>query len=406
MVAEYNLVRAIIDRDNGIPYSGVLERQSITPNVFYRGIDKIGVLITGLGRGYERRTLEEIAADPQRKKELFNMGEEFIIEQCRRVSAGTLTKLYDGTFKHPDNLKHLIYHRLIKRRPNMASHRDKVIASIKRMPSNLGDYLKEVVGSSALSYMAGAAQSPLRVLKIFDEVYQEKTKDASLFDLSAKKHIHEWCYIIKAPRNFWSDYENVKTAVYHTLTETHPKLGSNDRGVVLKEIRALPENLQEYFSSIGLWGVMICPFIKGSPSRVIEIFDQGYQDKTGDASLFDLTQEHMHLWDFASDFWHSYENRKIAVSHILIEEHPRLANGTRSEVLSIIKSFPRNLTQYFLSLGLWGTMVYDNGNPKTSSPQRLLRTFDGCFRDKSDEAGLFDRRYRNSLEFKGCRLVR
>jgi hypothetical protein len=393
----YNVVKAIIDRDAGMPYSEVLSRQNITPKSFFMGVSRINDLIRDNPGDV---VLEEIAADPIRQRELFNMGEDCIIEQVRRGS-----RFYDGIFKHPENVGYIIYHKLINQRPAMASKdRSRVIASIKSMPGNLGEYLEKVLGGSTYSCSVGKqADSWLAVLHVFDAVYQAKTGDRSLFDLTAKEHLHEW--FNRASKNYWTNYEIVRKVVYHVLTEKRPRLASLDRDVVIKEIKSLPDNLVEYFESIGLYGALQSRFVKSSPLNLLMIFDEEYMNVTGDASLFDLKQDnHLHIWDFGSQIWVSYEKRKEAVAHILTTEHPGLATGTRLEVLSIIEKFPADLIKYFLSIGLANSML---GRVKKGgySSQRVLRLYDDYFKERSGEPSLFDKRLRRRLEFRHGRRV-
>ena len=56
----------------------------------------------------------------------------------------------------------------------------------------------------------------------------------------------------------------------------------------------MPSNLKGYFQSLGLNGLMQRAFEKGkqsSPAAVLEVFDRVYQRETGDASLFDKSQD-------------------------------------------------------------------------------------------------------------------
>ena len=79
------------------------------------------------------------------------------------------------------------------------------------------------------------------------------------------------------------------------MTENNQNLSSENREEVIETIKNLPVNLQKYFSNIGLGGLMEMAFgkgKKGSPLAVLEVFDQVYQKKTGDASLFDKRQKY------------------------------------------------------------------------------------------------------------------
>ena len=71
-------VGAILDRDNGDSYEAVLDRYNLTPNRFFRAVNQdISNLILSTSKE-NARALEGITSDFKRKRELFNMGEEFI----------------------------------------------------------------------------------------------------------------------------------------------------------------------------------------------------------------------------------------------------------------------------------------------------------------------------------------
>ena len=87
----------------------------------------------------------------------------------------------------------------------------------------------------------------------------------------------------------------MEEAVYHILTEQNPRLLSQNRGEVTEGIKGLPGDLQDYLHSIGLAGLMTVAFEKGeqsSPLAVLRAFDRAYQRKTGNAGLFDQTQQY------------------------------------------------------------------------------------------------------------------
>jgi len=175
-------------------------------------------------------------------------------------------------------------------------NREKVISEIKKITSNFQEYLRslKLSGMFNCTQKKGEKGSPLAVLKIFDKVYQEKTLEASLFDLTQKGHLHEWGDTFNAPNNYWKNPSNVEKAIYHSLTEENPELASSDRKEVIDAIKKMSGRLQDHLHSIGLYGLMISAFKKGeqdSPLAVLKIFNKVYQEKTQEASLFDKTQK-------------------------------------------------------------------------------------------------------------------
>jgi len=199
-------------------------------------------------------------------------------------------------WRNPKTILAAVYHLLTEDKPRLASgDRSEVIEGIKNLPGNLFEYLGSLgIGGMMANWPKNLREwSPSVVLNIFDQAYQEKTGDKSLFDLNESKHIHKWGEGFMVPQNFWKQKSNVREAVYHELTENNPKLVSNDRTIVIQNLKCLPYGLSDYFKSLSLGGLMAQAFGKGkngSPLDILRVFDEVYQERTGDKSLFDQTQ--------------------------------------------------------------------------------------------------------------------
>lgn len=300
-----NYIWAILDRDHGISYPEILEKFQLSPNQFSLAVSSRLDKIIELASAKEKVTLEEIASDQQRRTELFRMGEEFIRAQYIDLMSkrpNTLKYLYMGTLVHPENIELLVYVALTHHHPELASpDRSEIVSGMNNLPSNLEVYLVSIGLGGLMTHAFNKREigSPLAVIKVFDKVYQAKTGDVSLFDLSQKEHLHEWGIGHKAPSNYWKDSANVERALYHTLIEHNPQLASRNRSKVISGIKNLPTNLQDYFYSIKLGGVMQHAFELGeiySPRAVLRIFDIVYQRETGNKSLFD--QRHRNYLNF------------------------------------------------------------------------------------------------------------
>lgn len=293
-------IEAIIARDRGMSYEDVLTTFEITPNQLYRAVTRDLEDLIRYAEGSERRPLEQISADSERKRELFNMGEAFVCAQYDRIQGKIpgekQRRIYNGTYTHPFNVETLVYYALTQDNPPLSSHdRIVVVGTIQGLPTNLKKYFHQLgLGSLMVSaFEKGQRGSPLAVLEVFDRVYQRITGDASLFDLTQEQHLHRWGDTFRAPQGYWRDQANVEEAVYHTLIEAQPELVSSDRVTIVGTIQGLPTNLQKYFHQLGLAGLMVSAFEKGqqdSPLTVLEVFDRVYQAKTGDVSLFDQSK--------------------------------------------------------------------------------------------------------------------
>ena len=264
---------------NSIGLGGLMTR------VFERG--KIGsplAVLEVFDRVYQKRTEDISLFNLNHPQHLHKGGRDFRTPQ--------------SYWKNPANVEEAIYHTLIEYNPQLAStRREEVIQGIKNLPTNLKEYFCSIGlgGLMVAAFGKGKQGSPLAVLEVFDRVYQKKTDNVSLFDLSQKEHLHMWGDNFMAPQSYWKNSDNVEEAVYHTLTENNQKLSSENRKEVIETIKNLPVNLQKYFASIGLGGLMAIAFGKGkngSPLAVLEVFDQVYQRKTRDASLFDKTRKY------------------------------------------------------------------------------------------------------------------
>ena len=110
-----DFIEAIIARDEGMPYPEVLETFELTPNQFARAAKEHGSFIHFIeGRG--RKVLEALSSDPKRRRELFNMGEEFVKQQYDRIQGkipGEKQSIFhEGTLVHPENINALVYYAL------------------------------------------------------------------------------------------------------------------------------------------------------------------------------------------------------------------------------------------------------------------------------------------------------
>ena len=199
-------------------------------------------------------------------------------------------KAPNSYWQNPANVEEAVYHTLTEDNPKLASgNRKKVIQAIKNLPFNLKDYLRSLGlgGLMIKAFEKEKQDSPLAVLEVFNRVYQRETGDVNLFDLNQKDHLHKWGDKFKAPQSFWKSPTNVEEAVYHVLIEDRPKLASKDRRVVIHTLKSLPKNLQKYFRSLDLSGLMDS-FGKGrqnSPLVILQAFDRAFIKTTGNPSL-------------------------------------------------------------------------------------------------------------------------
>ena len=407
-------IRAVFDRDSGVPYTGVLEKYGISPAKFSRMVTRELGDYVNLLNGETRLLMTQIATDPLRRSELLNMGEEFIKQQYDRMMGKIPNEkqltFYEGTFMHDDNINAAAYYALIFHNPELESgSRGEVIETIKNFPYNLGKYLKELKLGGLMCYALedDKKSSPLAVLEIFDIMYQKKTGDKSLFDLNEEHHLHKWGDNFRAPRSYWNDAGNVEEVVYHALIENHRQLASTDRKKVIKAIKRLPSPLTGHLHSIELRGLMMRAFEKGkinSALAVMEVFDRVYQRETGDKSLFDLNEKyHLHKWgdDFRApnSYWANTFNVEEAVYHTLTERRPTLASLDRSRVIRALKNLPRGLAVYLHRLGLSSLMQNAFDGKYYDSPLAVLKAFDGAYRRRTNDKSLFDRRKNGYMVF-------
>lgn len=393
-------IMAISERANGTPYTEVLDRYSLTPDQFAIAVFRAHV---DLANEYVR--VSAIIETPERVSDLFNMGEEFVRQQydrlIGRISGQKQSKFYQGTFLHPKNISTLVYYALASNNPTLASkNRDEVIEGIKQLPTNLVVYLRKI-GLGGL--LGKSNDSPLSVLEIFDGAYREKTGDPfSLFDLTQKSHLHKWGDNFVAPNYYWQDDSNINEAVYHAITEKFQLFSAADRKKVTEALSSIPGQSRTFFRDIGLRSVLSQAFPEGKKDyavSVLEVFDKVYQQKTGQPSLFDLSQPyHLHKWGewtppnvYVNDPFFVAE----AVYHTLTEEIPSLKEVNRDNLITAIKrDLPLALEPYFQSLYLG----WVGGKSKHL---RVLRAFDMRYQQLTGQASLFDKGQANYLSVDG-----
>jgi RNA polymerase sigma factor (sigma-70 family) len=201
--------------------------------------------------------------------------------------------------------------------------------------------------------------------------------------------------------------ENVDILIYHAFSidrnfSNNEGLDSFDREHVVNTLRSLPVSLTKYVKDLGLQTVSSKCF-NGCTLDLMFAFDREYQRRTGDTSLFDLTQEaHLHTWDFyvKNGFWrddHKGPNKEkvreatyhIVMQHILGENNSELNPHNWEQVIKAIGNLPDRLTDYFCSTELKSFMqhgLYD----KTNSPLAVLIEVDLAFQEATGKPSLFD----------------
>jgi len=394
-------IGAIICKDEGMPYLDVLRTFELTPNQFAYAIIRNLDSHIRLIEGKPRQILEAIESSPTRKAELFNMGKQCLKEQYDRIHGRipgeTQDNFYQGLSYHTDNIKTIIHYALTSNYPKLgSSERKVVIDELNNLPSDLTNTLQRIKIRRLKTLKAGKLTniSSLEIFDYFDKEYQRNTEDNSLFDLNKELHAHRWEIGGKAPQSYWKNKSNVEEAVYHLLTENQPKLLSNDRDEVIKQIKDWPNKLAEYFDKFKLTSIMHTA-LNGSPIRILEVFDRVYQRKTGNKSIFDLNQkEHLHRWDVAGhapiDYWQDKSKVEEAIYHRLNEDNPIMVSNNRSKIVECINSFPQNLTEYFYSIGFSGLIMTAFENEKRGSPLAILEVFDKVYQRETKDVSLFD----------------
>ncbi len=298
-------VDAILLRDRGTPYPEVLEQCGLNPHQFSYAVITLEKQIEKQALPSKvLRCLTPILRDSTRRRELFNMGGEFIAEQYLRVLKSMQTDqretLPPGIHVHPQNVEELAYHALTHAYPDLKSKSRRVVKeTLDTLPTDLEPYFHELVldGLMTCGFEKGQQYSPVAVVEAYDRVWQRKTGNTSIFDLSKEHHHHWWGRRWRSPKHTWKKREKQEEAVYHTLAENNPLLRSKKRAHVVSGICALP-SLRPYLYSLELGGLMrvlrttATPHTGGDCSfSILQIFDRVYRQTTGDASLFDSTQE-------------------------------------------------------------------------------------------------------------------
>ena len=291
-----NTINAIVARDGGLPYTEVLERYGILPIQFYKAVHRAVIKPRSFGLPVDKDTqqiLEEIRSSTDRQSELFRMEEELIQNEYDktfgRVVEKPQKKVPPGTMMHPQNRVFLVYHAINSSNPELKSaiennDRMEVIYLIRKMPKHLTNYFYNLA-------LGALMNNTSYILELFDTGYQQKTGDVSLFNLSHRLHLHKWHENFNAPRHYWKNPSNVEEAVYHTLTENHPELLSNERREIIREILLFPDSLYSHFQALGLAGLMGSG-LNNSSRAILEVFDKVYQRERNEHSLFDRKQEH------------------------------------------------------------------------------------------------------------------
>ena len=391
-------IEIILDRDRGVPYESVLDRYDITHQKFSRIVKALPYLITQ-SRGKMRALLKKIHGDTQRRENLFFMGEECIKNQYARIISGKQLRFYHGIYNNYENIKNLVYHGLIFHHNTLGfKSRTWVVKAIQGLPRKLYEYLRSIRLTGIItSELIKEPSCVLAVIKLFDQVFQEKTGRASLFNRSQKHHLHEWEIAPRVPPGYWNDTEHVEDAVYHVLGEYSTGLQSENRKKVIDALNRLPKVKKGLLRRLGFGSLMICALPKGkmeSPLEVIMIFDRAYCRRTGDASLFDLSKKHhLHEWELSAGdphrYWENKERVKQALLHILMSVDPVFRSRSRKKLVRAIQNlhFPtlRKRTGRILV-----RLMHSFKKGEMESPLKAVKLFDAVYQEQTGRASLFD----------------
>src|SRR3989344_4891852 len=188
-----------------------------------------------------------------------------------------------------------------------------------------------------------------------------------------------------------SHERNIENVVYIALTYHHPALASSDREIVINELTRIAladrdKPISVYFSSnLRLGTVMNVTDVHSSPLMVLRCFDRKFQEITGNASLFDLSQPvHLHEWGEIFKASHKYyelqANRDGVVYHAFTAHTDPglrilLGSGQRENVLRGIELMvPSN--KPFRKIGLDGVIGYYFSITQGEYQRSVLKSFD------------------------------
>ncbi|RJQ15662.1 hypothetical protein C4573_05895 [Candidatus Woesearchaeota archaeon] len=278
-------IEAILARDKGMPFHEVLSEYGITAKQFTLAFFKFAK-VEAYRRNipdFLRESIDVLLADPQRTKELFRMEPDYLHQQYDDLMSGECDKFDDGAFSHPENVKHIVYYALGIHTPLLDNpDRKAVLEGLRSLPYSLADHFIAIGLEGLLNTMK---RSPLKLIQVFDQAYQDATGDKSLFDLKQETHMHFWDFAL--PKNYWTA-EKKEEAVYHLLTEQCPLLASEDRTAVLNELAGVQLLTLHELKKIGLRKIIeydnSC-----SVAKIMDIFNAAYQKKTNLPSLFATT---------------------------------------------------------------------------------------------------------------------
>ena len=261
-VDKSSVIKAIILKDRGIPYSEALEQFDVNPDSFYLFVFSRLEELIGLAQGREKVVLERIAKDEKRKKNLIRMDEEFIAQQYDRmfgrIPGEKQLNYFNGTLKHPDNRECLAYYALTSNNEVLKSGaRKKIvdfwkgyIARYSSSPHSLASYFAEI-GLIALMGIENEAlphSNVLQVLMLYDSHRQKTDNDKSLFDLTQLDHLHTWDFM----PSLLEDIRLFLTSVDHSISHYAPVLFNDTRAKAVEFLKKADEGITNYFERHGV----------------------------------------------------------------------------------------------------------------------------------------------------------
>jgi hypothetical protein len=278
--------------------------------------------------------------------------------------------------------------------------------NVAALESNEAPEILELILSDDVSFNEMFNMGERFIREQYENIFSAENEQSQFYSgtLQHRQNLRETVYygIIR-------NYRQIDTFVRQSQRSLDPDIKDYCRKIVINSIILMCEehtDLQNYFKRIHFGGIMSQQFPdENDQNRIImeimTVFDEMYVQKTGDKSLFDLSENmHLHYWTpFVApmNYWSDESNIENAIYHSVTELYVNTGHEDRQVAMQAFLDLSRGWKDSKIKeMGLDG--LFNTRNEIRFTVTEFFNYFDKRYISLTGNKGLFDKTQNEYLE--------